>query len=43
MRPPGSLGSNAFAVVADATEIAATEAAFGKGAEKFRQYDIVFA
>ena len=37
------LGPNAFAVVADATDIAATEAAFGKGAEKFGKYDIVFA
>ena len=37
------LGPNAFAVVADATDIAATEAAFGKGAGKFGKYDIVFA
>ncbi len=37
------LGPNAFAVVADATDVAATEAAIGKGAEKFGKYDIVFA
>jgi NAD(P)-dependent dehydrogenase (short-subunit alcohol dehydrogenase family) len=37
------LGANAFAVVADATDIAATEAAIGKGADKFGRYDIVFA
>jgi len=37
------LGPNAFAVVADATDIAATEAAIGKGADKFGKYDIVFA
>src|ERR1043166_1968983 len=37
------LGPNAFAVVADATDTAATEAAFRKGAEKFGKYDIVFA
>src|SRR6476646_9696667 len=36
-------GPNAFAVVADATDTAATEAAFRKGAEKFGKYDIVFA
>ena len=37
------LGPNALAVVADATDIAATEAAIGKGAEKFGKFDIVFA
>jgi len=37
------LGSNAFAVVADATDIAATEAAIKKGVEKFGKLDIVFA
>jgi NAD(P)-dependent dehydrogenase (short-subunit alcohol dehydrogenase family) len=37
------LGSNALAVVADATDIAATEAAIRKGAEKFGKFDIVFA
>jgi len=37
------LGPNAFAVVADATDVATTEAAIGKGAEKFGKYDIVFA
>ena len=37
------LGPNALAVVADATDIAATEAAIGKGAEKFGKYDILFA
>src|SRR5256886_3872860 len=37
------LGPNAFAVVADATDVAATEAAIGKGADKFGKYDIVFA
>jgi NAD(P)-dependent dehydrogenase (short-subunit alcohol dehydrogenase family) len=37
------LGPNALAIVADATDIAATEAAIGKGAEKFGKYDIVFA
>jgi NAD(P)-dependent dehydrogenase (short-subunit alcohol dehydrogenase family) len=37
------LGPNAFAVVADATDIAATEAAIKQGAEKFGRYDIVFA
>jgi len=36
-------GPNAFAVVADATDVAATEAAIGKGAEKFGKYDILFA
>jgi len=37
------LGPNALAVVADATDIAATEAAFAKGAAKFGKYDILFA
>src|SRR5579859_5239137 len=37
------LGPNALAVVADATDIAATEAAIKKGVEKFGKLDIVFA
>jgi NAD(P)-dependent dehydrogenase (short-subunit alcohol dehydrogenase family) len=37
------LGPNALAVVADATDVAATEAAIKKGAEKFGKFDIVFA
>jgi NAD(P)-dependent dehydrogenase (short-subunit alcohol dehydrogenase family) len=37
------LGPNALALVADATDVAATEAAIGKGAEKFGKYDILFA
>jgi len=37
------LGPNALALAADATDIAATEAAIKKGAEKFGKYDIVFA
>ena len=37
------LGPNALAVVADATDIEAMEAAIKKGAEKFGKYDIVFA
>jgi len=37
------LGPNAFAVAADATDIAATEAAIKQGAEKFGKFDIVFA
>ena len=37
------LGPNAFAVVADATDIAATDAAIAKGAGKFGNYDVVFA
>src|SRR6201995_223675 len=37
------LGPNAFAVVADATDVAATEAAINKGVEKFGKLDIVFA
>ncbi len=37
------LGPNALAVVADATDIAATEAAIKKGVDKFGKLDIVFA
>jgi NAD(P)-dependent dehydrogenase (short-subunit alcohol dehydrogenase family) len=37
------LGPNALAVAVDATDIAATEAAIKKGAEKFGKFDIVFA
>ena len=37
------LGPNAFAVVADATDVAATEAAIKQGVEKFGKLDIVFA
>jgi len=37
------LGPNAFAVVADATDVAATEAAIKKGVDKFGKLDIVFA
>ena len=37
------LGPNALALVADATDIAATEAAIGKGAAKFGKYDVLFA
>ena len=37
------LGPNAFALVADATDVAATEAAIKKGVEKFGKLDIVFA
>ena len=37
------LGPNAFAVVADATDVAATEAAIKKGVEKLGKLDIVFA
>ena len=37
------LGPNALALAADATDIAATEAAIRKGAEKFGKYDILFA
>jgi NAD(P)-dependent dehydrogenase (short-subunit alcohol dehydrogenase family) len=37
------LGPDAFAVVADATDIEATEAAIKQGAEKFGKFDIVFA
>jgi len=37
------LGSNAIAIVADATDVAATEKAVAKAAEKFGKLDIVFA
>jgi NAD(P)-dependent dehydrogenase (short-subunit alcohol dehydrogenase family) len=37
------LGPNALAVVADATDITATEAAIGTGVDKFGKLDIVFA
>src|SRR6516164_1578015 len=37
------IGPNALAVVADATDIAATEAAIKRAAEKFGKLDIVFA
>ncbi|MET3965026.1 MULTISPECIES: SDR family oxidoreductase [Bradyrhizobium] len=37
------LGPNGFAVAADATDIAATDAAIKQGAEKFGKLDIVFA
>lgn len=37
------LGPNALALLADATDIAATEAAIKKGADKFGKFDIVFA
>src|SRR6516162_8471424 len=37
------LGANALAVVADANDIAATEAAIKKGIAKFGKLDIVFA
>ena len=37
------LGPNALAIVADATDIAATEAAIAKAVEKFGKLDIVFA
>ncbi|WP_273886082.1 SDR family NAD(P)-dependent oxidoreductase, partial [Serratia liquefaciens] len=37
------LGPNAIALAADATDIAATEAAIRKGADKFGKLDIVFA
>jgi NAD(P)-dependent dehydrogenase (short-subunit alcohol dehydrogenase family) len=37
------LGPNAFAVVADTTDVAATEAAIKTGVEKFGKLDIVFA
>ena len=37
------LGPKALALAADTTDIAATEAAIAKGAEKFGKYDIVFA
>nr|WP_249128432.1 SDR family oxidoreductase [Bradyrhizobium lablabi] len=37
------LGPNALAFVADTNDVAATESAIRKGAEKFGKYDIVFA
>src|SRR5271170_4420128 len=37
------LGPNALAMVADTTDIAATEAAIKKGVEKFGKLDVVFA
>ncbi len=37
------LGPNALAVVADATDIAATEAAIAKAAARFGKFDILFA
>src|SRR3954470_24074174 len=37
------LGPNALALVADATDIAATEAAFARAAERFGKLDILFA
>ena len=37
------LGPNALAIAADATDIAATEAAIKKGVEKFGKLDVVFA
>ena len=37
------LGPNAIALVADVTDVAATEAAIAKGVEKFGKLDIVFA
>src|SRR5260370_3515240 len=37
------LGPNAFAIVADATDVAATESAVAKAVEKFGKLDIVFA
>jgi NAD(P)-dependent dehydrogenase (short-subunit alcohol dehydrogenase family) len=37
------LGPNAFAVVADANDVGATEAAIKKGVDKFGKLDIVFA
>src|SRR6476469_1554765 len=37
------LGPNGIALVADATDVAATEAAIKKGTEKFGKLDIVFA
>jgi NAD(P)-dependent dehydrogenase (short-subunit alcohol dehydrogenase family) len=39
----GELGPNAFAIQADATDIAATEKAVAKAVEKFGKLDIVFA
>jgi len=37
------LGPNALAVAADATDVAALEAAVKQGAEKFGKYDVLFA
>ena len=37
------LGPNAIALAADATDVAATEAAIKKGVEKFGKLDVVFA
>jgi NAD(P)-dependent dehydrogenase (short-subunit alcohol dehydrogenase family) len=37
------LGPNAFAIVADATDVAATEAAVSRAVEKFGKLDVVFA
>src|SRR6266852_5549859 len=37
------LGPNALAIVADATDIAATEKAIDKAVEKFGRLDVVFA
>ena len=37
------MGPNALAIAADATDIAATEAAIKKGVEKFGKLDVVFA
>ena len=39
----GELGPNALALAADATDIAATEAAIRNGAAQFGKYDILFA
>ena len=39
----GDLGPNALAVVADATDIAATEAAIKQAVEKFGRLDVLFA
>jgi NAD(P)-dependent dehydrogenase (short-subunit alcohol dehydrogenase family) len=37
------LGPNALALAADTTDVAATAAAIGKGADKFGKYDVLFA
>ncbi len=37
------LGPNALAIIADATDVAATEAAIKKAAETFGKFDVVFA
>ena len=39
----GTLGPNALAIVADATDIAATEAAIKQAVAKFGKLDVVFA